>query len=247
MAQRLDRLLIARGLVPDEATARGLIMTGKVLVCDRPSLKPGSLIADDAPIRLKDPPLPWVSRGALKLEAALDGCGLDVTGLICLDVGASTGGFTDLLLSRGAARVFALDVGYGQLAWKLLQDPRVVVMDRCNIRHLQPKDLPEPVDFLTTDISFIALTLALPPAVACLRDGGVGVALVKPQFELPREQIPKGGVVTDPRHHQQAIDQALAVGEKLGLTTIHTLPSPILGPAGNREFLYCFRKPSCHD
>ncbi|MBF0213241.1 MAG: TlyA family RNA methyltransferase [Magnetococcales bacterium] len=242
MAQRLDRLLIARGLVADPATAVGLIMTGKVLVQDRPILKPGTLVPDQAEIRLKEPAIPWVSRGALKLEAAIDALSLEVTGLTCLDVGASTGGFTDLLLSRGAERVFALDVGYGQLAWKLTRDPRVVVMDRFNIRHLQPKDLPGPMDLLVSDISFISQTMALPPAVVCLKPGGIGVALIKPQFELPRALVPQGGVITDPDHHQQAIDWVRTLGEKLGLVTITILPSPILGPAGNREFLYCFRK-----
>ncbi|MBF0628300.1 MAG: TlyA family RNA methyltransferase [Magnetococcales bacterium] len=240
MTQRLDRLLVARGLVADLATAVGLIMTGKVLVGGRPVVKPGAGVADQVEIRLKDPPLPWVSRGALKLEAALDGCGLEVNGLVCLDVGASTGGFTDLLLSRGAARVFAVDVGYGQLAWKLVQDPRVVVMDRCNIRQLKPDDLAGPVDFLTMDISFMSLAQALPAAVSCLREGGTGVVLIKPQFELPREMISKGGVVMDPALHQQAIDRVRSVAEGLGLTSRATLPSPIVGPAGNREFLYCF-------
>ncbi|MBF0340262.1 MAG: TlyA family RNA methyltransferase [Magnetococcales bacterium] len=242
MAQRLDHLLLARGMATDLPTAVGLIMTGKVLVNDHPQLKPGFRVPESALIRLKDPPLPWVSRGALKLVAALEGMALDVTGRVCLDVGASTGGFTDLLLSRGAARVFAVDVGYGQLAWKLVQDPRVVVMDRCNIRHLSPRDLPGLVDFLTMDISFMALTLALPAAVACLREEGQGVALIKPQFELPREMVEKGGVITDPLSHQQAIERVQAAGAALGLTTRQILPSPVLGPAGNREFLYGFEK-----
>ncbi|MBF0439442.1 MAG: TlyA family RNA methyltransferase [Magnetococcales bacterium] len=242
MTQRLDQRLVASGHVPDLTTARGLIMAGKVLVNDRPQVKCGFMIATDAIIRLKDPPLPWVSRGALKLQEALDQCNLDVTGCLCLDVGASTGGFTDLLLTRGAARVIALDVGYGQLAWKLSQDPRVVVMDRCNIRHLQPKDLPGPVDFLTADLSFISLHQALPAATLCLRPGGSGVVLIKPQFELTREKVEKGGVVTNPLHHQEAIERVQSLAADLELITIQILPSPILGPAGNREFLYCFSK-----
>ncbi|MBF0613706.1 MAG: TlyA family RNA methyltransferase [Magnetococcales bacterium] len=245
--QRLDQVLIQRGLVADEAAARALIMTGKVLVHERPVLKPGTQVAEQVPIRIKEPALAWASRGALKLEAALTALQRDVRGLICLDVGASTGGFTDLLLTRGALRVFALDVGYGQLAWKLVQDPRVVVMDRCNVRHLQPTDLPGPIDFLTLDLSFISLKLALPPAAACLRVGGHGVALVKPQFELPKECIPKGGVITNPTLHQRALEQVVQIGHTIGLTPMHLLPSPILGATGNQEFLYCFTKTADQD
>lgn len=244
MRKRLDQLLIERGLASDATRAQALILAGKVLVNDRADGKAGSLIAGEARIRLKDPPLAWVSRGALKLEAALEDRGWDLTGLACLDVGASTGGFTDVMLAHGAARVFAVDVGHGQLAWKLQTDPRVVVMDRRNIRHLRPEDLPGPVDFLASDISFISQTLALPPSIACLRPGGHGVVLIKPQFELPRDGIDKGGVVRDPARHEQAIGKVRAAGESLGLTTLAILPSPIAGPAGNREFLYCFGKPS---
>ncbi|MBF0261043.1 MAG: TlyA family RNA methyltransferase [Magnetococcales bacterium] len=242
MRKRLDLLLIERGLAPDEIRAQALILAGKVLVNDRADGKAGSLIAEEARIRLKDPPLAWVSRGALKLKAALESHNRDLTGLTCLDVGASTGGFTDVMLAHGAARVFAVDVGHGQLAWKLQTDPRVVVMDRCNIRHLRPEDLPTPVDFLASDISFISQTLALPPSVACLRPDGHGVVLIKPQFELPRHLIDKGGVVRDPGLHEQAIAKVRAAGDALGLTTLEILPSPIAGPAGNREFLYCFCK-----
>ncbi|MEO5345049.1 MAG: TlyA family RNA methyltransferase [Magnetococcus sp. YQC-9] len=241
MAQRLDQLLVTRGLADDETRARALILAGRVLVNDRADLKAGSQVAESAAIRLKEVALPWVSRGALKLKAALEGRPWgDLTGRVCLDIGASTGGFTEVMLAFGAARVYAVDVGYGQLAWKLQSDPRVVVKDRCNIRLLQPGDLSEWVDFIASDISFISLTLALPPAIACLRPGGYGVVLIKPQFELPRHLIAKGGVVRDPALHQQAIERVRSAGEALGLTTLEILPSPIAGSAGNREFLYCF-------
>ncbi|MEO5331771.1 MAG: TlyA family RNA methyltransferase [Magnetococcus sp. YQC-5] len=241
MPQRLDQHLIALGLVPDLFTARGLIMAGKVLVNDRPSVKPGVTIPANAKIRLKDPPWPWVSRGGVKLAAAMEACAIDLTGCCCLDIGASTGGFTDVMLTHGASRVYAMDVGYGQLAWKLVQDPRVVVMDRCNIRHLQPKDLQTPVDFLTADLSFISLSQALPFAIPCLRPGGSGVVLIKPQFELAQDQVEKGGVITNPVAHQAAIQQVQNMAEGLGLQSMRILPSPIPGPAGNKEFLYYFR------
>ncbi|MBF0178843.1 MAG: TlyA family RNA methyltransferase [Magnetococcales bacterium] len=237
MAQRLDRLLLERGLVADLTVARGLIMAGKVLVDDRPWSKPGTPVPDGAGIRLKENPVPWVSRGGLKLAAALEGAAIDLAGAVCLDVGASTGGFTDVMLAHGARRVYALDVGYGLLAWKLVSDPRVVVMDRRNIRHLTAADLPEPVDFCSADLSFVSLVQTLAPVVLHLRPGGEGVVLVKPQFELPREKVGKGGVVTDPALHREAIGLVEAEAGRLGLRVVRVLPSPVLGPAGNREFL----------
>ncbi|MBF0294473.1 MAG: TlyA family RNA methyltransferase [Magnetococcales bacterium] len=242
MAHRLDRLLLERGLVADLSAARGLIMTGKVLVNDRPWNKPGTPVPDGAAIRLKEKPVPWVSRGGLKLAAALEACPIDLTGAVCLDVGASTGGFTDVMLAHGARRVYALDVGYGLLAWKLVSDPRVVVMDRRNIRHLTATDLPEPMDFCSADLSFVSLVHSMAPVVSHLRPGGEGVVLVKPQFELPRDRVQKGGVVTDPLLHQEAIGLVEAEAGRLGLRVVRVLPSPVLGPAGNREFLLHFVK-----
>lgn len=217
-------------------------MAGKVLVNDRPCIKPGTPVPVDAVIRIKEPSLPWVSRGGLKLIAAIEFFTIDLTECICLDVGASTGGFTDVMLTHGAKRVYALDVGYGQLAWKLSSDPRVVVMDRCNIRHLKPDTLPEPMDFLTADVSFISLSQTLPTAIPCLRPGGCGVVLIKPQFELPADKVDKGGVVTNPLWHQQAIERVQTLTLELGLESLGVIPSPIQGPAGNKEFLYYFSK-----
>lgn len=243
LRERLDKLLLARGLASSRERAQALILAGEVVAGERLADKPGTLYPVEIPLRLKGEELPWVSRGALKLLPALDAWGIDPSGLICLDVGASTGGFTEVLLSRGAVKVYAVDVGHGQLAWKLVQDPRVVNLERNNIRHLEPERIPEPVGLLTMDVSFISLELALPPAVAFLAPAGVGVVLVKPQFEVGREKVGKGGVVREPELHQQAIERARGVASVLGLTELGVIPSPILGPKGNREFLFGFRKP----
>ncbi|MBF0453861.1 MAG: TlyA family RNA methyltransferase [Magnetococcales bacterium] len=243
MKKRLDLYLLEEGLVATIEKARGLIMAGQVLVDDHPATKPGRTVSIASQVRIKPKKgSKWVSRGGLKLVGALAEWPLDPTQNICLDVGASTGGFTDVLLQHGAKRVYALDVGYGILDWKLVSDPRVVVMDRTNIRHLTPEQIPEPVDLLTTDVSFISLTKALPPALAVLRPGGVGIALIKPQFELPRDQVGKGGVVDNPQHHQQAVDSILAQAPTWGLKILGTAPSPITGPKGNREFLFYYSK-----
>lgn len=217
-------------------------MAGKVLVNDRPVTKPGTSTAHHAVIRLPKKMIPWVSRGGIKLAHALDVFGFSPRNAVCLDVGASTGGFTDVLLSRGATRVYALDVGYGQLAWKLSQDPRVVVLDRTNIRQVGPAKLPEQVDLLTMDVSFIALSQALPPALVFLRSEGFGVVLLKPQFELAREKITKGGVVQDPVLHQEARDLFETLAKTLGLDVRGVVPSPVTGSKGNKEFLFLFQK-----
>ena len=239
---RLDQMLLERKLAESARQARGLIMAGKILVDDRPVTKPGTLVAPHAVLRSSEKRLPWVSRGGLKLAHALDVFECSPHGALCLDVGASTGGFTDVLLSRGARRVYALDVGYGQLAWKLVQDDRVVVLDRTNIRTVDATQLPEPVDFLTMDVSFIALAQALPPALAFLRPGGVGVVLLKPQFELAREQVARGGVVQDATLHDEAQAVFKQRADTLGLEVQGCTPSPITGSKGNREFLFFFSK-----
>ncbi|MBF0160673.1 MAG: TlyA family RNA methyltransferase [Magnetococcales bacterium] len=239
---RLDTLLLERGMVATLQQARGLIMDGKVLVQEQRITKPGTPVPLAAPLRLLQKTIPWVSRGGIKLAHAIDHFQVSVHNAQCMDVGAATGGFTDVLLQRGAARVYALDVGYGQLAWKLAQDDRVVVMDRTNIRHIDPTDLPNPIDVLVMDVSFVGLAQALPPALALLRTEGLGIVLLKPQFELARLQVAPGGVVRDPLLHQEAITLFETLAARLGLTVQGSTPSPIPGPKGNKEFLFCFCK-----
>ena len=231
-----------RGLAESAKQAQGLIMAGKVLVDDRRITKPAILIAAQATIRLSRKYQPWVSRGGTKLAHALDVFGISPNNAVCLDVGASTGGFTDVLLSRGASRVYAMDVGYGQLAWKLVQDSRVVVLDRTNIRQVEVNLVPEPVDLLTMDVSFIALSQALPPALNFLSSQGLAVILLKPQFELARGKVAKGGVVRDPQLHQEAVTMFAQLAASLSLDIQGSTLSPITGSKGNKEFLFCFRK-----
>ena len=231
---RLDVLLVERGHAESREKAQALIRAGKVLVRDRRADKPGHRYDQDAELRVQAG-LPFVSRGGLKLAAALDEFRIDVQGAIVADIGASTGGFTDCLLQRGASRVYAIDVGYGQLAWKLRQDPRVVVMERVNARYLQ--ELPELVHLFTVDVSFIGLELVLPPALRLLLPGGEAVVLVKPQFEAGRRQVGKGGVVKDPEVHREVLNRILTWCIKHDLAVCGLMPSPIRGPSGNVEFL----------
>ncbi|HEY52291.1 MAG TPA: TlyA family RNA methyltransferase [Caldilineae bacterium] len=231
---RLDQLLVHRQLCESREQARRLIMAGAVLVGGEPATKPGHKYADDVAIRLKEK-LRFVSRGGYKLEAALDHFAIDPTGWICADLGASTGGFTDVLLQRGAVKVYAVDVGYGQLHWKLRQDQRVVVMERTNARYLQ--QLPDPVHLVTIDASFISLRLLLEPARRLLTPTGQIVALLKPQFEAGRSQVGKGGVIRDVRVHRQVLEDVLTWCEQHAMSPQGLIPSPILGPKGNREFL----------
>ena len=231
--RRLDTLLVERGLVESRERAQSLILAGKVKVDGQVAHKAGKKVPADAEIALEEA-LPYVSRGGLKLVEALNRFQLDVCGLICADVGASTGGFTDCLLQRGAAKVYAIDVGYGQLAWELRQDPRVVILERTNIRYLE--SLPEPIDLATIDVSFISLELVLPPVLNFLKPEGQIVALVKPQFEAGREQVGKGGVVKDPEVHRQVLHRVARVAQDLGLRIFGLIPSPLKGPAGNVEF-----------
>jgi 23S rRNA (cytidine1920-2'-O)/16S rRNA (cytidine1409-2'-O)-methyltransferase len=231
--KRLDVLLMERGLVESRERAQSLIMAGQVLVGDDVVDKPGKLVSEDGQVTVREG-LPYVSRGGVKLEHALDRFGVDVTGRIAADVGASTGGFTDCLLQRGARRVYAIDVGYGQLAWRLRQDPRVVVLERTNIRYLE--SLPEPVDLVTVDVAFISLELVLPKVVSLLQAEGEIVALIKPQFEAGREQVGKGGVVKDPAVHRAVLEDVLAWAISNGLRIRGLTLSPLRGPAGNLEF-----------
>ncbi|HTG80652.1 MAG TPA: TlyA family RNA methyltransferase [Geobacteraceae bacterium] len=239
---RLDKMVLDRGLVPSRERARALIMAGQVVVDDHVADKAGQMVPVDADIRLKGETLPFVSRGGLKLQKALDEFRLDVSGLAVLDVGASTGGFTDCLLQRGARKVFAVDVGYGQLAWKLRTDDRVVNLEKTNIRYLTPDGLPEIPDMAVIDASFISLAKVLPATVGLVRENGTIVALIKPQFEVGRGEVGKGGVVRDANKHREVTEAVCALAESLGLDVLGVTESPILGPKGNREFLICLRK-----
>ena len=232
--ERLDLLLVERDLVDSREQAQRLIMAGQVKVDGHVSDKAGRRVPTDAQVSVVAG-LPYVGRGGLKLEAALDAFGLEVTDWVAADVGASTGGFTDCLLQRGVARVYAIDVGYGQLAWKLREDSRVIVMDRTNARYLE--SLPEPVDLVTVDVSFISLKLILPAARGWLHDRGHIVALVKPQFEAGREHVGKGGVVRDADVHRMVLEDIAAWAKAAGLTLRGLIASPITGAAGNVEFL----------
>ncbi len=240
---RLDQLLVERGLAENRSRAQALVLAGKVRVGEgdaaRADRTAGDLLDPATPLSVLVPE-PYVSRGGHKLAAALDAFAVDPAGLVCLDVGASTGGFTDILLQRGASRVYALDVGRGQLADRLRRDPRVVVMDRVNGRTLEAGTLPEPVDLAVVDVSFISLALVLGPVASCLRRGGRVVPLVKPQFEAGRGQA-KGGVVRDPAIHRDVLERVVAAAAAAGLATADALASPILGPKGNREFLLDLR------
>jgi len=232
---RLDRLLVDRGLVASRERAQRLILAGEVLVDDRPVGKPGSLVAATAELRLRRAPAPWVSRGGEKLAAALDACQVDPHDRVCLDVGASTGGFTDVLLRRGARRVIALDVGYGQLAWSLRQDPRVTVLERTNVRRLEAALLPETPSLVTIDVSFISLALVLPAVRRVLEPGAEVLALVKPQFEAGRSQVGKGGVVRDPEVRAACVARVREAAEAAGFAVAGSVDSILPGPKGNRE------------
>ncbi len=236
MKMRLDKFLVERGLVATRERAQALVLAGRVLVNEQKVEKPGSAVADDAVIRLLGEEMRYVGRGGLKLEAALAHWSIDVTGRFCMDVGASTGGFTDCMLQHGASRVLAVDTGYGQIAQKLRSDARVTLMERTNARHLKPGDLPPGIEFVAMDVSFISATLVLP---AVLEASGTreAVILVKPQFEAGREHIGKGGIVRDPAAHALAIARVRECVERLGGSAIETTDSPILGAEGNREFL----------
>ena len=234
--QRLDLAVLKRGLAASRQRARALIMSGKILVNRKSIDKPGVAVADQDEILLKGDDHPFVSRGGLKLEAALRAFQVVVVDKVCLDVGASTGGFTDCLLQHGARKVYAVDVGYGQLAWKLRQDPRVAALERTNIRHLPFETVGEPVDLVTIDVSFISLRIVVPAVLQFMKGDAAVLALIKPQFEIGKGQVGKGGVVRDPRLHQQVLDELTAFFNHMPLPVSGVIDSPILGPKGNKEF-----------
>ncbi len=241
---RLDELLVERGLAANRSRARSLILAGRVRAGERRLDKPGISVPADLELTVEGGGQePWASRGALKLLAALEAFAIDPAGCVALDVGASTGGFVDVLLRRGARRVYAVDVGRGQLLWRLRTDPRVVVLEGVNARHLSRAQVPEPIDLVTCDASFISLRLVLTPALALTRPGARCIALIKPQFEAGREAVGKGGVVRDPVVHERVCAEIEAWLAGLpGWRVLGLVPSPILGPAGNREFLIAARR-----
>ena len=237
---RLDQLVVDRGFAPSRERARALILAGHVVVHGQPAMKAGTPVDRDADVELVTPDHPYVGRGGLKLAHALDVFHVDVAGREALDIGASTGGFTDVLLQRGAARVVALDVGHGQLDWTLRNDPRVVVIERFNARRLAPGDLPGLVDVAVIDVSFISLRQILPVVPPLLRPGADVIALVKPQFEAGRAEVHKG-VIRDPAVRARVLAEVSAAGAEVGLTPVASTPSPITGQKGNVEFLLHFR------
>jgi len=241
--RRLDQLLVGRGLYSSREQAQRAILAGDVSVGTRVAAKPSELLDGGEAIAIK-PTRRYVGRGALKLESALDHFHINVQRKIALDIGASTGGFTDCMLQRGVEKVYAVDVGYGQLDWKLRNDPRVIVLEKINARFLSREHVPEPVDLCVIDVSFISLTLILPSALALLRPDGVILALIKPQFELQRADVGKGGIVGDPRLHQKAQDKIVAFVNHLGQVVAGIAPAAIKGADGNQEFFACIRKRS---
>ena len=239
--ERVDALLVTRGLCDSREQAKRLILAGEVSTGTVVVAKPSTKLSLDADLSIKEKPK-YVGRGGLKIDGALDTFGINPMGLTCLDVGASTGGFTDCLLQRGATKVHAVDVGTNQLVWKLRNDPRVIVKEKFNARHMTPDDIGEPIDLAVTDVSFISLTKILPPMFATLKADGQIVCLIKPQFELDREDISKGGIVKDPALHQRAVDKIKKfVTEELNHQWIECIDSPIKGTEGNKEFLAWLR------
>ena len=236
MKIRLDKLLFEKKLAPTRQKAQALIGAGQVMVNNKLADKAGAMVEDSCIIEVKES-CPFVSRGGYKLEAGLQFFDINPAGLICLDVGASTGGFTDCLLQHGALKVYSVDVGYGQLAWELRQDPRIVVMERTNARYLTKENFAEPIDLAVIDASLISLKLLIPPLLPFFRKNISILALIKPQFEVGRGKVGKGGVVRDPALHQEVIDEIIDFCTTLELKSCGVTPSPILGPKGNKEFL----------
>ena len=234
--KRLDLVVLEKGLADSRQRAQALILAGKVLVNNLIVDKSGTLVSPKDDIVLQEENNPYVSRGGIKLEKALHTLGVDINGFVCLDVGASTGGFTDCLLHHGAGRVYAVDVGYGQLSWKLRQNPRVVVIERMNIRYIQPDTIPQLVDLVTIDVSFISLKKVVPEILKFMKKNAGILALIKPQFEVGKRNIGKGGVVRDPDLHEKVIENLSEFFIKKHLFCEWVIPSPILGPKGNKEF-----------
>jgi 23S rRNA (cytidine1920-2'-O)/16S rRNA (cytidine1409-2'-O)-methyltransferase len=242
MKERLDKLLVMRGLAETRARAQALVLAGQVFSDGQRLEKSGQLVDGDAPLSLKET-LPFVGRGGLKLAAALDYFGIEVQGRTCLDIGASTGGFTDCMLQRGARRVVAVDVGYGQLDWSLRQDPRVDVREKINARYLSPEDFDCRFDMIVADVSFISLTMILPVVPPLAVPSGVVIVLIKPQFEVGKGQVGKGGIVRDAETQARVVDEIVRFAERLGMQSRGSIESPILGAEGNREFLACLGVP----
>lgn len=237
MKERLDVLLVKKGLAPSREKAKTMIMEGNVFVNNQREDKAGTNIPEDAVIEIKGNTLKYVSRGGLKLEKAMTHFGISLEDKICMDIGASTGGFTDCMLQNGAKKVYAVDVGYGQFAWKLRTDERVVCMEKTNIRYVTSEDIADVLDFASVDVSFISLAKVLPAAKELLRDEGEMVCLIKPQFEAGREKVGKKGVVRDPAVHREVIEKVIADARELGFSILHLEYSPIKGPEGNIEYL----------
>ncbi|HXV22733.1 MAG TPA: TlyA family RNA methyltransferase [Alphaproteobacteria bacterium] len=236
--KRVDQILVERGLAESRARAQAMILAGLVFSGTVRIDKPGTVLRLDAALEVKGQDHPWVSRGGIKLDHALRHFGIDPAGLVCVDIGASTGGFTDVLLARGAAKVYAVDVGRGQLAWKLRQDPRVVVLERINARNLTHDEVPEPVDLIVCDVSFIGLETVLPAPLKLAKPGARLIALIKPQFEVGKARLGKGGVVRDPALHREVCERIAAwIGRLPGWRVLGLTQSPITGPEGNKEFL----------
>ena len=240
--ERLDKLLIEKGMVQSRERARALIMAGRIAVEGRTVDKPGMRIEMEAQLELRGDDQPYVSRGGIKLEGALDAFRIDPKGFVVMDVGASTGGFTDCVLQRGAKKVYAVDVGYGQLAWKLQTDSRVVSLERRNVRYLKREEVKEEMDLILIDTSFISIEKFLPNLLRFLREGGSIIGLIKPQFEVGRGEVGKGGVVRDGILHQKVIDRISEFSRGLGLSVLGVIESPILGPKGNREFFIYLKR-----
>lgn len=235
--ERLDVLLVSLGLAESRAKAQATIMAGEVYVNGQKADKSGTEVDITANVEVRGSACPYVSRGGLKLEKALKNFGVDPTGFVCSDSGASTGGFTDCLLQQGASKVFAIDVGYGQLAWKIRNDPRVVVMERTNIRYVTPEDLGEKLDLSVVDVSFISLSLVLPVIRSLLKETGQVLCLIKPQFEAGKEKVGKKGVVRDPAVHEEVLQNFISLAKSLDFTIRDLTFSPVKGPEGNIEFL----------
>jgi 23S rRNA (cytidine1920-2'-O)/16S rRNA (cytidine1409-2'-O)-methyltransferase len=239
--ERIDKLLTEKGIVHSRERARAFIMAGKVMVEGRAVDKPGTRVEVEAQLQVRGEDQPYVSRGGLKLEGALNAFGMNPDGMVVMDVGASTGGFTDCVLQKGAKKVYAVDVGYGKLAWKLQKDPRVINLERRNIRYLKREEIPEEVDLILIDTSFISIEKFLPHLLKFLKWGGILVSLIKPQFEVGKGEVGKGGVVRDSALHQKVIDRISEFSRNLGLSILGVVESPLLGPKGNKEFFICLR------
>ncbi len=245
--KRLDKLLVEKGIVQSRERARALIMAGKVTVEGKRVDKPGTNVDVEAKLQLREKDSSYVSRGGEKLEGALHAFGIDPKGTVVMDIGASTGGFTDCILQKGAQKVYAVDVGYGQLAWKLQKDPRVVVLERRNIRYLKREEVEEEADLILIDTSFISVEKFLPHLMGFLKGGGVILSLIKPQFEVGKSEVGKGGVVRDTALHQKVIDRVSTFSRRLGLKVLGVTESPLIGPKGNKEFFIYLKKENGKD